>query len=520
MLHAASNPGPLPPPDFDEVAVREGLLKLSAEDLAVLKFKLEWRKIARSKQLPPDDPVHGDAATNDWVSWGLRSGRGFGKTLTAAHWMGEMACDMPGSFNHVIAPTRDDVRYTCFEGQTGLLTILPEILIADYNKSDLIIYLWNGALIRGFGSERPDKLRGPQCHNVWCEEVSSWQNAKHTWSNMKFGHRLGKKPRLTWTTTPKPLPIIKQLSKAADGKKHFMVLGSTYENKANLSDSFYEEVAQYEGTKLGRQELYGELIDPEEDGIVQRSQWRLWPASEPLPRFLFVLMSLDTAYTEKTFDKKEQTSDPSACTVWGLFEQRNTLHVMLLDAWDDRLGLPELIKRVRTDGRKTYGRIDKPLVGGSLIPSPWIDDKSVLTGTPIGQILVEDKGSGISLRQMLAMENLLLEPYNPGRADKLSRLHSVTPMFAHGRVWTVESNKRPGEVRAWADKAISEICSYHGPGTTEHDDYVDTCSQALSFFMRRFIFSFVEKSPEQLAEERERLEQEEVNSLHTLHPYG
>jgi phage terminase large subunit-like protein len=519
MYTGTSTPGPDFTPQINAAAMREELNKLSREDLALLEWRLKWRSQARPKQLPPDDPCHGMLATPDWVSWGIRSGRGFGKTRSAANWLGLAAADQAGSFNCVIAPTRDDVRYTCFEGETGLLAYLPDCLILDYNKSDLLIYLWNGSIIRGFGSERPDKLRGPQHHNVWGEEVAAWTNAKETWSNMKFGHRLGMLPRLCWTTTPKPVPIIKQLSKAADNKKHFMVLGSTDENRKNLPQSFYDEVAKYRGTKLGRQELEGELIDPEEDGIVTRSQWRLWPANKSLPHFITVIMSLDTAFTEKTYDKKTQEADPSGCEVWGLFEHDKKLNVMMIDAWDEYLGFPELVAKVRVEYKKRYGLIDKPLVGQPLIPSPHMEIR-VADGTPINQILVEDKGSGISLRQTLSMENLLMEPYNPGRADKLARLHQVSPMFAHGRVWTVESSKRPGEPRAWADKAIGEICAFHGEGTTEHDEYVDCCTQALTYFMRLFIFTFVERTPEQIVEEKEKLALEEMNLHDSEHPYG
>lgn len=516
----ASDPGPV-----SEVALRAQLAQLSTQELALLKMKLLWEDMARPKQLHPGH-VNGYFAqvlgspVPDWYSWGLRSGRGFGKTLTAAQWVGPNACDNPGSFTHVIAPTRDDVRYTCFEGETGLLRVLPDCVIEDYNRSDLIIYLWNGAIIRGFGSERPDKLRGPQCHFLWAEEVAAWNNAKETWAMAKFGHRLGKLTRLVWTTTPKPVPLIKTLTNAADNRtKHFMVTGSTDENRKNLAQSFYDDINKYRGTKLGRQEIDGELIDPEEDGIVTRSQFRLWPAEARLPGFTHIVLSLDTAYTEKTYDKKTQENDPSAGQVWGLFDHERKSNVMMLDAWDEYLGLPELITKVREENRKRYGLTDKPLVGQPLIPGPWAD-APVFSGTPIGQLLVEDKGSGISLRQMLATENIFMFPYNPGRADKLARLHEVSPMFAAGRVWTVESTKRRGEPRTWADKAISQICSFHGPGTVEHDDHVDCCTQALRYFMKRFIMTLTEETPEQRAERIEREELSKIEAIHSEHPYG
>lgn len=484
----------------------EALDSLTDDELATLEWRLQWQNQARDKQLPP---------RGDWTLWLIMAGRGFGKTMTGANWIAEAAIDDPGSFSGVIAPTLDDVRYTCFEGTTGILSYVPQCLIADYNKSSLIIYLTNGSLIRGFGSEKPERLRGPQHHRVWGDELAAWQNARQTYDMMKFGLRLGRNPQFAVTTTPKPLPMVRELVNECveDEKKaklnnipprKILVRGTTYENRANLAPSFFDEMLKYEGTRLGEQELEGKLIDPEEDGIIKRSQWRMWKADAPLPKFISIVMSLDTAFTEKTFDKKTHEPDPSACEVWGLFQIKTEMHVMLLDAWDDYLGLPALVRRVREEMAVTYGEIDRPVLGGPLVPSRY-EMPGVAQGKHIDLCVVEDKGSGISLRQTLALENLLLEPYNPGRADKLARVHQITPMFAHGRVWAVESEKRPGTFKSWADKVITQACSFHGPGTVDNDDYVDSMTQALNYFMRNYINSWVKVGKDdKLPEEKER----------------
>lgn len=469
--------------------LRKQLEELTREELALLDWRLAWQEEARPKQLAPGWLGSCNGITTDWASWGIMSGRGFGKTKAGANWLGIEAASAPATYNAVIAPTRDDVRYTCFEGETGLIECIPECLIVDYNKSDLIIYLWNGSLIRGFGSEKPERLRGPQHHKVWCDELAAWQYAKLCWDMMQFGLRLGTNTQVVWTTTPKPVPIIKQRVTEKD-VAHIITTGSTHENKANLSSKFFNEVAKYDGTQLGRQEIEGELIDPEESGIVKRSHFRLWPHDKPLPKFLHVVYSLDTAFTEKTWNEEEKEADPSGCIVWGMFQMKKNYHVMILDCWEDMLGFPELVERVRSDMRNTYGEIDQPLLQTALIPSRWTNNP-VRTGQGIDLLLVEDKGSGISLRQTLAMENIFMEPYNPGRADKLARLHAVTPMFAHGRVWAVESEVNEGQPKSWMDPAISQLCSYHGPGTTEHDEFVDCTSQGLRYFMNKFIESFV-----------------------------
>ena len=314
--------------------------------------------------------------------------------------------------------------------------------------------------------------------------------------------------------------------------------GSTDENKENLTKRFYERVARYRGTKIGRQELEGELIDLEESGIIQRSQFKLWPHGKPLPIFVHIVLSLDSAYTEKTFDPKKKEPDPSACVILGLFELKGVYHVMILDVWRRWLGLPDLIKKVRDEFKKTWGQIDKPVLQTAIIPSKWTGNP-VLTGKGIDVLLIEDKGSGISLRQSLSMENIFMEPYNPGRADKLARMHAITPMPAHGRVWVPESSRRPGHIVDWLEteyedenpdfdpeKAqpgfIPEVCTFHGPGTTSHDDYCDAFSQGIRYFMNKFILTFVTSYSEedrlQMQQEEERLRA--ANDHQYYNPYA
>lgn len=475
--------------------LREDLEKLSDQDLQVLRWKLTWKATARRKQLPPEQFL---LHPEDTSVWGLRSGRGFGKTLTAAQWISQEAWDDSGSINHIIAPTYDDCRYVCFEGPTGLYSVIPEELIdwKNCNKSLPSIALKNGSTFRGFAADTPDRLRGPQCSRAWCEEIASWRYAKEAWSNLEFGLRLGKAPQIVWTSTPRPTAFMKERN---NDKRAIVIVGSTYENRENLTPIFYENVAKYEGTQIGKQELYGEILDPEEAGLVKRSQWRLWPANKPLPRFLFIVFSLDTAFTEKTYDKKEQKSDPTAASVWGLFEYNGTKHVMLLDCWEDYLGFPQLVLRVKRERETTYGDDEEPLLTSYLKGS----NKPRHQGRPADLLLIEDKGSGISLRQSLALENILTESYNPGQLDKLSRLHIVSPAFAHGRVWAVESSNKPGEPRNWADPLISQVCTYVGEGSVEHDDLLDTTTQALRLLMDKFFDPFtIVIDPEEVRKQR------------------
>lgn len=490
--------------DSSAIKLKLDLESLNDYDLRLLLWQLKWRQTARKKQMPPPEP---------WITWGIRSGRGFGKTLSGAQWLGYEGATHPGTINHVIAPTYDDTRYICFEGPTGLLSVIPPALIASQNLALPSLTLVNGSYFRGFAANTPDRLRGPQCHNAWCEEIASWMYPFEAWSNIEFGLRLGRNPKMMWTGTPRPTKFMKERSM---DPKSVVVLGSSYENRENLTERFYDNISKYEGTAIGRQEIYGELLDPEEGGFVKRSQWRLWPASTALPKFRFIILSLDTAFTEETWDKKKQTGDPTAGTVWGLFDYLGKPNIMLLDAWEDHLGFPALITRVKREKEKTYGDADEPIISAPLLNRPG---KTIHHGRKPDLILIEDKGSGISLRQALAVENILTESYNPGRLDKLSRLHLVSPLFAHQRVWAVESNRNRGQPLAFANPTITQVCTFVGEGSIENDDLLDTTTQALMLFIHKFFGAFtIKPDPHEL--NRAKAEAEERKHRRRTNPYG
>lgn len=492
----------------------EQLDGLDDRELAFLEWALRWRDSARSKQLPPDDIV--DPKTGQlvpWNTWGIMSGRGFGKTLTGAHWVLEGAAREPGSYSGIIAPTLDDVRFTLIEGPTGILSMpdpdeetgvwhgvgFPEFLIDDYNATYHRVTLWNGSIIRGFGSERPNKLRGPQHHRVWGDEIAAWENALETYNMMKFGLRLGRWPQFLWTSTPKPNKIIKKL---VSDRRAIVVTGHSNENQANLSEAFWDEINQYAGTKLGRQELAGELLNEEEDGIIESKTIQRWPHDKPLPKFIELIASLDTAFTEKDRDKKTKEPDRSVMHVWGVFVLGKEFHAMLLDRWGDWYSFPQLVARVQAELKKTYGDADEPMFK-PYIPIP-LDAVSTSVsyaaghqGKAIDTVIIEDKGSGISLRQQLAHENILSFPYNPGRADKLLRLHLVSDMFVNKRVWMVASSKlelyvpnMPAPVRTWAEPVREALCTFRGEGSIEHDDDVDAATQVLKYIRDKYMRSF------------------------------
>jgi phage terminase large subunit-like protein len=483
------------------------LATFTEQELLFLRWRMMWKAKARQKQLPPKE-----FETFEKTIWMCRSGRGWGKTLVGANWLGMEGASFPSQY-YVVAPTKDDVRYVCFEGPTGLYSVIPPKLITHSNLALPSITLWNGTVIRGFAGDTPERLRGPQAAAAWLDEIASWLYPQEAWDNIAFGLRLGPHPRLLVTGTPKPSPFIREL---VANKDVVNVVGSTYENKKNLPKMFFASVAKYEGTKVGRQELHGEVLDPEEEGFVKRSEWRLWPHDKPLPRFKYIILSLDTAFTEKTFDKKKQSRDPTAATVWGLFERtvrkpngRKKIenHILLLDAWEDMLSFPQLIKRVKKSRRLRYGAGNQELkLRPKIIP---VGQRPTPIGKKIDTILIEEKGSGISLRQWLDVEQIRTEGYNPRREDKLTRLHYVSPLWAHSRVWAVESEKKPGEFKQWAEPVITQCCTYTGPGSVSHDDLLDTTTQALRLLMDKHIGPLTIEEDDEDRQDREAREEEE-----------
>lgn len=447
------------------------LASLDEHQLRYLDWQRGWLGTARPNQIVP---------TQDWTEAGFLAGRGFGKTRVGAEWLGRAVYEDPSGLpSCVIAPTYQDVRFTCFEGESGLLSVIPPELVVKYDKSDVLMITMRNctggtSTIRGFTAEKPERLRGPQHTRGWYDELAAWPYAQEVWDMAEFGMRLGERPQILWTTTPKPREIIRNLTKPQPGR--IIVRGSTYDNRANLPDSFFKKLEQYEGTTIGRQELHGELIDPEESGIVKRSDFRLWPAKRPLPKFDFIILSLDTAFTEATLDKRSGDPDDSACVVLGSFaDKEGGRHLMVLDCWSEKLGMPDLIKRVKRELQVAYGddqdtAMIKPLIGSA---------KPLGSGRKPDLCLIEDKGSGISLRQMLEREQIIAYAYNPGRADKLTRLHMVSHIFHRKRVWLPESEKNEGRPRTWVEPMLAQICAFTGPGSVKHDDYVDAVTQAV-----------------------------------------
>ena len=235
-------------------------LQSNAEKATVTLYT-DWLKTARPKQIAP---------THDYFIWLILAGRGWGKTRTGAQDVALYALRNENVSCAVVAPTFGDLRRVCFGGPSGLLSLIPLDCMDTtfgtdgFASSICEIRLANGSKIIGYAAINPERLRGPQFHRAWCDELAAWQYPE-AFDQLMFGLRLGDDPKCLITTTPKPIPLLKQLITREDVH---VTRGSTFENEANLASSALEMMrSRYEGTALGRQELYAEILEDLEGAL-------------------------------------------------------------------------------------------------------------------------------------------------------------------------------------------------------------------------------------------------------------
>lgn len=262
----------------------------------------EWTwNHARADQRPPTD--------REWLTWLLKSGRGAGKTRVGSEYTHRMTKVV--SRIAIVGATGADVRDTMLEGESGILTIAPPGSRPRYEPSKRRLTWPNGCVGTTFSAEEPDRLRGPEHGFAWCDEPAHWALVEDAWDNLLFGLRMGRWPRIVATTTPKPRKWLKALM--ADPTTR-IATGSTYANVDNLSPVFAQRViAKYEGTRLGRQELHGEMLEDVEGALWT---YELIDSTRvpPVPRDVLtrVVVAVDPAGSSRS------TANETAIVVCGL----------------------------------------------------------------------------------------------------------------------------------------------------------------------------------------------------------
>jgi hypothetical protein len=231
--------------ELPESARHELLSELSDAEAAALFF--DWDFWARPNQRAP---------AGDWRIWLLLAGRGFGKTRIGAEWVREQIQEYP--YVNLIGATSDDARDIMIEGESGILAICPPDERPTFRRSLQRLDWPNGAKSLIFTAKEPDRLRGKQHMRVWADEVASWPYVDDAWNHMILGLRLGPDPRAVATSTPKPIPLLRELIEDPNCE---VTKGRTDDNADNLAPAFVDElIKKYRGTRLGRQELDAELL--------------------------------------------------------------------------------------------------------------------------------------------------------------------------------------------------------------------------------------------------------------------
>lgn len=224
------------------------LASMSPAELAALPWC--WPFWARPAQRSP---------RGDWRTWLILAGRGFGKTRAGAEWVRAHAEANPAARIALIGASLGEARAVMVEGESGLLAIAPAETRPAWEPSLKRLRWPNGACAFLYSAAEPEGLRGPEHDAAWADEIAKWPNGLAAWDNLMMTLRLGARPRVVATTTPRPVPLIRRLV-AETGVT--ITRGTTEDNRAHLPAAFRQAMAEmYGGTRIGRQELDGELID-------------------------------------------------------------------------------------------------------------------------------------------------------------------------------------------------------------------------------------------------------------------
>lgn len=391
-------------------AIETFLSGLSAQDLERLHH--DWMVWARRDQLPPP---------GDWTTWLLLGGRGAGKTRAGAEWVKAIALgqvpvsDVPIGRIALVGETQADVRDVMIEGVSGILSVHRRSERPTWRPSLRKLEWPNGAIAQAFSSEDPESLRGPQFGAAWADELAKWRHAEACWDMLQFGLRLGDRPRQMATTTPRPIPLLKRLL----GEPGTIVTrASTKANAFNLAPRFLDVVVgRYNGTRLGRQELDGELIDDRPDALFERDAIDRMRTTL-IPELRRIVVAVDPPATS--------TKDADACGIVAVGLSEEGIAFVLADH----------------------------SVSG-LRPADWAARAVALYHSLDADCLIAEVNQGGDMVAAIIAEVDRTVPVKPVRATrgKYLRAEPVAALYAQGRV------RHAGTFAALED----EMCDF-GPG--------------------------------------------------------
>ena len=259
------------------------LAEFTARERAALASA--WPVWARPEQLQP---------AGTWRTWLILAGRGWGKSRTGAEWVRAQVKTGRCGRIALVARTAADVRDVIVEGESGLLAISPKDERPLWEPSRRrLTWPHTGAIATTYSADEPDQLRGPQHDGAWADEIAAWRYPE-TWDQLRFGLRLGAHPRVVVTTTPRPTKIIRDLIASPDT---VVTRGRTRDNVANLAPGVVAELERrYAGSRLGRQELDGEVLD-DSAGALWRWTWIDAARVAKAPDLRRIVVAVDPATT-------------------------------------------------------------------------------------------------------------------------------------------------------------------------------------------------------------------------------
>lgn len=272
-------------------------------DDQIEKLLTSYAFIARPKQQFPK---------GDWRTWLIGSGRGFGKTFIGANWVLNQAQTQKYPIALIGANAADVRDYMIEVGESSIIKQSPKWFLPQYQPSKRRLIFPNGVIAIAYSADNPDQLRGFNGNSAWIDELAKFQYPVEVWDNLNFSLRLGDNPKTVITTTPRPIKLIRQLYADKDVIKTF---GSTNENRSNLASSFVDFIyKKYDGTRLGRQELSGELLTDVPGALFNYDNLDRCRVTKA-PDLKQIIISVDPAVTA------EEGSNETGIVVCGIDEQ-------------------------------------------------------------------------------------------------------------------------------------------------------------------------------------------------------
>ena len=400
-----------------------------------------------------------------WDNWYFIAGRGCGKTKAGAELIRQLVFQVFPRFPlriGCITPKFSDIEAVVALGDSGVMNVL-----APWEKEKAKFYVTSRKIvfnegtdyeseIRFYSADDAEALRGSQWHFCWLDEVAAYPDPDAILLQVAMCLRLklpgGISAKKFLTSTPKPYQFLRDAVEEAKTNDRILITrGTTFDNAANLSDTMFKEIAKYEGTTIGKQEIYGDIISGDTAGIIKRSWVKLWDKNEPLPKLKYVFLSYDPAFTNK------EENDPTGVFIFGVFKDLDDGYsIITLDGYAEHLSYPDLRDQIMMDYEEKYGEGDnrkKPLAA-----------------------IIERKQAGIALLEELARTKVKIIKFNPGSNDKIARVHAVSWFFKDGRFYVPESKKVPGEPVTFLNKFVNQLVNFP---MTDHDDMVDAVTQAI-----------------------------------------